>query len=151
MKTWFLLYGFAVTMALAQPVPENEIQGLIRLSDTIVKGEVIRTEEQKVIALTAASEVVAYVRPDQCLKGKPVKTEVTLADHRPVVVLDRKVPAVRVAWWRERPSEGSPCTLYETNIWFLHLAPGYTNIYNIIGKKDISAEQKIVEQLQRKP
>ena len=150
MKTCLLLYGVAVALALAQPVTENETQRLIRLSDIIVKGEVIRTEEQKVIAITPASEGVSYVRPDRCLKGDPVKTEVTLMDNMPVVVRYRKLPAVRVGWWRETPTAERPCTLNETKIWFLHLQPGSTNTYSIVGKQDISAEQKIVEQLETK-
>jgi len=108
MKTCLLFYGVAVGLALAQPVVENDSQRLIRLSDIIIKGEVIRTEEQKVVALTAASAGVSYVRPDNCLKGDPVKTEVTLMDNMPVVVHYRKVPAVRVGWWRETPAMGAP-------------------------------------------
>lgn len=123
------------------------MQRLIRLSDVIIKGEVIKTEEQKVISIGQASTGICYVRPDRSLKGDPVKTEVTLLDNMPVVVRHRTVPAVRVGWWRETTASKCPCVIYQTNIWFLHLNSGSTNIYSIVGTQDISAEQKILEAL----
>ena len=95
MKTSLLLYSVMVMLALAQPVKESELQQLIRLSDIIIKGEVIKTEEQKVISIEQASTGICYVRPDRSLKGNPVKTELTLMDNMPVVVRYRLVHAVR--------------------------------------------------------
>jgi hypothetical protein len=115
---------------------------LMSHSDVIICGDVIKKEEQKaVFSRGSDSEGVCYVFPTRYLKGHTAEVQVEVTDEPPFP--HHAVSTVRVGWYRPTWLPKCPCALYDNNIWFLHLFPGATNNYSLVGTLDISAEQSI--------
>jgi hypothetical protein len=121
---------------------------LLRLSDVIVKGQVVKIEEQVIIG--GGLNGVGHVGIERILRGEPVKTETTLMDNRPVVVRERAATTVRVGWWRYSVEKECPCTLSKTNLWFLKRSHRSEEVYSVVGKLDVSAEQTVLEEIQKR-